>query len=117
MSLSQEQYTGRKYMSLETMSNDEISLLLYLETCCVDHGGKVDINKMNDKDVDIAKRNAELGFISFGRIATESLSLISGAHTHWCQLSDDAWELVHHARWERAVRGFKNRKWKTTDEV
>jgi hypothetical protein len=87
--------------TLETMTRDERSLLLFLETCAVDYGGKVDARHMNDDDFNIAKQwNAE-GFIEFGRIKFHD---IVEKKTHWVTLSIDAWTLAHTERKERAER-------------
>lgn len=55
-------------MKLEDMSKDERSLLLFLESCAVDYGGRVNLARMNQEEVDIAGRWNENGFVSFGRI-------------------------------------------------
>lgn len=90
-------------MKLEDMDKDERSLLLYLETRAVDHGGLVHTQHMNDIDMDIAKRWDTSGFLRFGRVASDCLPMPSGS-THWCELSDEAWGLAHaerRARWKR----------------
>lgn len=50
--------------TLDTMTSDERSLLLYLETRAVDHGGKVDAQHMNKEDFDIAKKWMKKGLSS-----------------------------------------------------
>lgn len=45
----------------------EASLLLYLETCLVDYGGKVESRLCHD-DFDICKRWTASAYISFGRL-------------------------------------------------
>jgi len=95
--------------SLDTMTSDERSLLLYLETRAVDHGGLVDTIHMNKEDMDIAKEWDKEGFVKFGRIKFHSIAVIvvSGrtkASTYWCELSDEAWNLAHAERKARCLR-------------
>jgi len=87
--------------SLDTMTSDERNLLLYLETRAVDFGGKVDTKHMNKEDMDIAKKWNDEGFVKFGRIKFHS---IVDRSTHWCELSDEAWNIAHAERKARCVR-------------
>jgi hypothetical protein len=91
--------------SLENMSRDERSLLLFLETCAVDNGGKVDTRHMNSEDLELAKTWGEEGFIEFGRIKMHDIKYNK---THWVILSDDAWELTHKERRNRCKRIMEN---------
>ena len=93
------------------MNKDEISLLLFLETCAVDNGGKIDIRHMNDTDREIAERWHKSNFISYGRI---KFADINSNKTHWCHLSDEAFAEAHELRRKRATRMWKNRTWETT---
>lgn len=86
--------------TLDTMTSDERSLLLYLETRAVDHGGKVDAQHMNKEDFDIAKKWDEEGFVKFGRIRFHSI--VDGSR--WCELSDEAWNLAHAERKAKCAR-------------
>ncbi|MBA7599689.1 hypothetical protein ES703_06726 [subsurface metagenome] len=86
--------------SLDTMTSDEKRLLLYLETCAVDHGGKVDINHMNKEDLDIALKWNEEKFVKFGRIKFHSIKI----RWHWCELSEEAWNIAHAERKARCKR-------------
>ena len=54
--------------TLDTMSKEELSLLLFLETEAVDYGGRVDTKHLKNNDVDILKQWNKEDFISFGRI-------------------------------------------------
>ena len=101
--------------TLEEMNKDERSLLLFFETCAVDHGGAVHTQHMNSDDMELAKQWDESGFISFGRIASDFLPLPSG-RTHCCGLSDEAWSLAHAERRSRYARINATRKWATTAE-
>ncbi len=90
---------------IEHMSKDERSLLLYFETAMVDYGGKIDCQRMNDIDMAIAKEWDESGFIRFGRIAFKDIQKFGRTQfTHWCVLSDKAWEVAHAERRARAAR-------------
>jgi hypothetical protein len=126
--------------TLETMTKDERSLLLYLETCAVDHTGKVDGIKMNDEDRAIAERWAQEGFIKYGRVCAadafpcatapeeEFLTeededegssaplLPRSSKLNWVQLSEEAWTLAHAERRARAERLWAKRDWRTTEE-
>lgn len=102
-------------INLNDMTKNEKALLLYLETCAVDHGGLVLTQRMSIEDSEAAKKWSESGFIKFGRLASDCLPRPNGA-THWCQLSDNAWELAHAERRERYARINSKRKWITTDE-
>ncbi len=92
---------------------DEVSLLLFLETRAVDHGGRVDSRFMNESDAAIAKKWSEMGFVRFGRIASEDCNANG---SNWVELSDDAWGEVSALRMERAKRNWKNRRFETTEE-
>src|SRR6266852_5007231 len=83
------------------MSKDELSLLLFLETRAVDHGGKVQTAHMNAGDFEIAKKWNKKGFILFGRVRHRD---ITQGGSHWCQLSEAAWEAAHAERKTRAAR-------------
>jgi len=99
--------------NLDTMTKDERSLLLFLESRATDQSGRVQTRHMNEADMKIVERwNAE-GFVKFGRIRSADLSDLG---SHWCFLSDEAWTLAHAERKARAYRTWTNRQWKTTDE-
>lgn len=91
---------------LETMNKDERSLLLFFETCAVDHRGKVDARHMNDADLKIAETWNKSKFVQFGRIKFKDITPSVGVSklTHWCLLSDEAWKLAHEERVARAKR-------------
>jgi len=86
--------------SLDTMTSDERSLLLYFETRAVDHGGLVDVKHMNKEDMEIAEKWDKEGFVKFGRIKFHSIAVSS----HWCELSDEAWNIAHAERKARCAR-------------
>lgn len=103
-------------MKLEHMSREERSLLLYLETRQVDHRGAVDLRMMNEEDITRAEGWNKVGFVKFGRIASEHLRKV-GKSSHWCELSEEAWTLAHQERRNRAARMAKKRTWKRTGEL
>jgi len=86
--------------SLDTMTSDERNLLLYLETRAVDFGGLVDAKHMNKEDMEIAEKWDKEGFVKFGRIKFHSIAVSS----HWCELSDEAWNIAHAERKARCAR-------------
>ncbi|WP_019584506.1 hypothetical protein [Thioalkalivibrio sp. ALE16] len=98
------------------MTNEEKSLLLYMEARAVDHGGLIDARRMNEADMAIAQRWNESGFIRFGRLASESLPMPCGS-AHWCSLSDDAWFHAHAERRARHARINARRTWRTRNEM
>lgn len=93
---------------LSSYSKEELSLLTFFETCCVDHSGLVDARRMNDDDHKIAERWHESGFVLFGRVMFAD---IKNHYANWCELSPMAWEIAQAARVEKARRMFKNRTW------
>ena len=106
-------------MKLEEMTKEERSLLLYLETCSVEHGGTVESRCMNTDDFETAKQWERDGFIDFGRITMKDCehSRSHGrASTHWVVLSSQAWELAHQERKARFERIYAKRWWTTTKE-
>jgi len=100
-------------MKLEEMNRDERSLLLFLESCTVDQGGRVDSRRMNKEDFDLAKKWADSGFVEFGRVVHAD---IFRSLSHWCQLSEEAWKLAHEERIARSKRLWEKRNWKKTRE-
>lgn len=100
-------------MTAETMTKDEKSLLLFLETCAVDQGGRVNTAHMNADDYETAKRWNDEGFVRFGRICRDHCSERT---SHWCFLLDKAWPLAAELRKQRAGRMWHKRDWQTTCE-
>lgn len=99
--------------TLEALSRDERSLLLFLETRAVDYCGRVNGVHMNAADFAIAKRWAAEKFIAFGRVIAKC---ITSDGAHWVELSDEAWALAHAERKARAVRLWLERGFITTAE-
>ncbi len=98
---------------MKELTRDEISLLLYLETRAVDHGGLIDHRQMNTEDFANARRWNELGFIEFGRVYSKH---IEGNLSNWVHLSDEAFALAHVLRRQRAQRQWSKRQFLKSDE-
>lgn len=94
------------------MTKQELSLLLYLETCAVDHSGRVSQEKLNDEEREIIKAWTKSGYIAFGRICIKSIV----ERTHWVLLSMDATRDAHAERALRAARSWANKNYQTTEE-
>jgi hypothetical protein len=82
------------------LTTEESRLLLYMETQAVDYGGLLQSVRMNSDDFAIAARWNESGFVQFGRIAANDITPTGNNYprTHWCLLSDAAWEVVYAVR-------------------
>ncbi len=103
------------YNNLTEMNKEERSLLLFLETCAVDHGGLICIQHMNDADIEIAKQWNNNEFISFGRIKSDDINSSGGkTYSYWCLFSQKAFDLAHQERIARADRMWNKRTWKRT---
>lgn len=102
---------------MDLTTKDERSLLLYLETRAVDHGGRVADANINAEDLAIAERWNAQGYVNFGRVAWEDVTAgrVTGS-AHWCLLSPEAFEDAHRLRRERAARMWANRTWRSTAE-
>jgi len=103
-------------VTLDELSRNERSLLLYFESVSVDYSGLVDLRRMNSDDIKIAEKWNEIGFIKFGRIAYKFLPVGASKATHWCNLSEYAWKLAHSERLARFERNYSQRNWMTTEE-
>lgn len=100
----------------EYLTKDEKSLLLFFETCYVDHGGLVCGARMNDGDFEIAERWNTDGFIKFERICAADVKPGLTASNHCVKLTPDAMTLAHKERWARAERCWNSRKRRTISE-
>lgn len=103
-------------MNTNNMNKSEKSLLLFLETCCVDRSGGVDLKYMSKEDLEMALDWDKSGFVSFKRIASEFLPRPSGS-TYDCHLSDKAWNICFKVRRERAERMYGLRSWRNIQEI
>ena len=89
----------------------ELSLLLYLEDCSVNKGGRISHAHMNETDRRILDEWSEDGFVQTGRICMED-----GAG-NWVLLSEEAWVVAARERRERACRVWNSRKWRSIAEL
>lgn len=95
------------------MNRNEKSLLLYLETCAVDHAGRVNPLRMNEEDMEIIKKWTKEGIINFGRICSED---INSQGSLWVTLPEETFNLAHMERKARSVHMWEKRYYKTTSE-
>lgn len=98
------------------MNLKELSLLLFLESAAVEHGGLIRSIHMNDEDMAIAKRWHAEGFIEFSRLQAKSIKSLGGSFTHAVFLTDEAFAAAHAERKDRAARIINSRRWVTTLE-
>lgn len=97
-------------VSQNALTEQEVSLLLYLEDCAVSHGGTVNVSRISPDDMAVIEQWVDQDFIIFGTISAASLP--DGAvRTHWCFLMSEAWNQVHAARRARAERLFSAKSW------
>lgn len=89
------------------MTKKEKSLLLYLESRGVDYSGRVDVSRMNQEDVEVARRWDREGFVQFGRIKLSDCW--SNKAECYCHLSPEAYALAAEERRERAERNWTQR--------
>lgn len=96
-----------------TLTKDERSLMLYLETRAVDHGGRVDTRHMNARDMKTAQRWAKtpipglehpgmfpITLIQFGRLKAKN---VTPSGTHYVTLSYQMFDIVGALRRKRAM--------------
>lgn len=95
------------------LTKDQRTLLLYLETCAVDHAGRVNGQHMNDDDFKQAAEWDRDGFVRFGRVASECITDHGG---HWVEFTDESWAAAHAERRARADRIRARRTYRTTAE-
>ncbi|RWR30447.1 hypothetical protein D2T29_12300 [Sinirhodobacter populi] len=90
-------------MSLEEMSRDAKSLLLFFETCAVDHGGLVRESAMNADDFSIAEEWRDTGYARLERVRAADLATNGTDRRNYVVfLSDRAFNDAHALRRERA---------------
>ncbi len=97
------------------VTKEEVSLLLYLETCAVDHGGMVDARRMNAEDFDLVKKMQDDGLLRFGRMLSAAIGEVGRRFhfSHWVELLDPGWNQVAQLRRQRADRKMMNKLWRT----
>lgn len=95
--------------SQKEMSREERSLLLFFETCCVDQWGRINTQRMNKDDFDIAERWNKEKFIEFGRLPGRYVidpERNRSKMSMYVKLSADAYLLAHEERLARASRNI-----------
>lgn len=81
---------------IENLTKTERSILLYAETCVVDHAGLLEGKRMNKDDLDALKKFEADGILKFGRIPGRLLGSMGARDcTHWVEFTDAAWTLAH----------------------
>jgi len=101
-------------MLLSKMTKDERSLLLYLETCAVDYGGRVNFQRMNKEDLIIIAKWSTQKIIEYGQIAFE---YCNNDGSNWVKLTPEMMILAHEERTARAKRMWDKKYFKTTEEL
>ena len=107
--------SGETHEEPKPMTREEASVLLYLETCAVDHGGMVDRRRMNADDFRIAEQMQDAGLLRFGRMLMCAIREV-GKHypcSHWVELLEPGWENVAILRRRRAERNLMDKSWRT----
>ncbi len=99
--------------TLETLTKDQKSLLLFCECCCVDNAGIYQPERTNDTDRQNLDTWREEGFLDHGRVSSEHLS---PTRRLWVRLGHEAMAMAQTLRRDRAERMWKNRTWTTTEE-
>lgn len=99
--------------SLDALSSEQRSLLMFLE-CCATDGGRVNGTHMNAEDFRTVNDWNASGFIEFGRIYSKDTNPKYGSH--WVKMSNHACKLAHQERMARATRLWEKRTWITTQE-
>jgi len=103
-------------MTEEQNRNWKNNLLMYLETCMVDHGGSFRWNKIGDDEVFLDEYKEE-GLINYERIPFKEIEKHrynlgpAGPFTHIItKFTDEAWEKAIKLRRERASRLSQQRR-------
>lgn len=100
----------------KTMSRDEQTCLLYLETCAVDYDGFVESIRMNAADFAATEEFKRQGLVEFQRVPGAMLGSFSRKVTHYVTFTPAGWALAHRLRIERAERGLQSRRRKEVAE-
>lgn len=97
-------------LTIETITRDQRSILMYAETCAVDHGGLLEGIRMNKTDLDSLAELAAAGILTFGRIPGKMLGTFKRNNTHWCDLTEAGWSLAYQLRRARAAKPDPSRQ-------
>ena len=100
-------------------SKEFFSLVLFLETQLVDHGGTVRTQHMNEKDFEIVEEMIEEDLIIFKRLPSsytfdpsKNLRKVSSR----VEFSEEMWEIAHKERRDRAARLIPQTKKRTGEK-
>ena len=96
------------------MTHAESRLLLFLEACCVDHAGALDMRQINAGDLTILASWERSGVLRRGRIRSSD---IRSQRTQWVRLTPEFQSKAADLRAERAERMWQDRAWQTTSEI
>lgn len=99
------------FAKLEKMTKAERSLLLFLETQAVDHGGQVTSVSMNGEDHAIARQWAIDGFLRFSRMRSDLIpDGLMAKYAHVVELTPFAFECAAMERRRRAERSQRRER-------
>lgn len=89
----------------DTITREQRSILMYAETCAVEHGGLLEGIRMNADDHVALTQLAVEGILNYGRIPGKLLGTFKVRQaTHWCDLTEAGWALAHQLRRARAAK-------------
>ena len=94
----------------DTMTRDQRSILLYAESCAVEHGGLLEGIRMNKDDHAALDDLAQAGMLTWGRTPGKLLGTFQRNVTHWCDLTEAGWALAFQLRRERAAKPNASRQ-------
>lgn len=86
-------------ITIETITREQRSILVYAENCAVEHGGLLEGIRMNVDDHHALVELEAAGILAHGRVPGKLLgSFRERQVTHWCDLTDAGWELATQLR-------------------
>lgn len=103
-------------ITIESITRDQRSVLVYAEHCAVEHGGLLEGIRMNPDDHTALIQLEIAGFLTSGRVPGKMLGSFRVRQvTHWCDLTDAGWDLA--AQLRRARSETPNQARKQVDAV
>lgn len=97
------------------MKTEFESILLYLETCCVDQIGRVEAKRLNEQDYDDIEQLKSMGMvkefkkIKFHKVEELKKDIPEKSYTHTVDLTDEGWKHAHIYRKDRGKRMMAKR--------
>jgi|GEM_PF-4420500 len=91
-------------ITLDTITREQRSILMYAETCAVDYGGLLEGIRMNTADHDALKELVAAGMLTYGRIPGKLLGTFARSVSYWCDLTEAGWALAFQLRRARAAK-------------